>query len=91
MSLDDELKANGMLTVDELISGQPIDGFVANAGVVNLSTFVEWLDMRTKEMLTIKARMLLDKNDENDLFEWVLAHSAAFNEVRVNLKKAMKS
>jgi hypothetical protein len=72
MSIDDELKAAGMLTVKELMNGQPLDGFVAHAGVDDLDKFSKWLDMRTEEMMKMKGRMELDKNDGGELFEWVL-------------------
>ena len=44
---------------------------------------------RAKEMITMRARMELDKKDDTELFEWVLAHAAAFNEVRVNFNAAL--
>lgn len=89
MTLDEELKAAGLLTVKELMNGQPTDGFLAHAGVSNLNTFSEWLNMRSEEMLKMKARMILDKREDEELFEWVLSHCSAFNEVRINLNAAL--
>ena len=66
MSIEDELKKAGMLTVKELIDGQPADGFIVHAGVTDIDKFSEWLNMRSEEMLKMKARMLLDKNDDGD-------------------------
>ena len=90
MTLDEELKEAGMLTISELMEGQPIDGFIANKAVNDLPSFMKWLDMRSKEMLRIKARMILDKNTDTEMHEWVLSHCAAFNEVRVNLNAVLK-
>ena len=89
MTLDDELKAAGMLTVSELMAGQPLDGFVANTSVNDLTAFSEWLDMRSKEMLRMKARMTLDKKEGDDLYEWVLSHCAVLKEVRINFNIAI--
>lgn len=89
MALDEELKAAGLLTIKEIMNGQPTDGFIAHAGVDNLESFSKWLNMRTEEMLKMKARMILDKREEEELFEWILSHCSAFNEVRVNLNAVM--
>lgn len=89
MTLDEKLKEAGLLTVDELMKGQPMDGFIAHAGVNDLATFVEWLDMRSKEMLRMKARMTLNKMEDDEMFEWIVSHCAAFNEVRINLRQAL--
>ena len=89
MDIDDQLKKAGMLTVKELMNGAPLDGFQRHAGVKDLETFKQWLDMRTEEMLKLKAKMLLKKQDDTELFEWAFAHSAAFNEVRINLNAAI--
>lgn len=88
MTLDEELKAAGFLTVEEALS-EAHNRFHVHAGVKDLETFMQWLEMRTKEMSEMKARMILDKKDETELFEWVLSYCAAFNEVRVNLKAAL--
>jgi hypothetical protein len=87
-AIDDELKAAGMLTVSELMQGQPADGFITHAGVNSFDTFGEWLDMRAQEMMELKARMMLDKKEDSELFEWVLSHCAILHEVRVNFKAA---
>ena len=89
MDIDEELKAAGLLTVSELMAGQPIDGFKVHAGVESLETFLAWLDMRTKEIMSMRARLTLDDRENEELFEWVLAHSAAFQEVRTNLRAAL--
>ncbi len=89
MSIDDELKAAGMLTVSELMEGHPLKGFLVHRGVNDLDKFSQWLDMRTKEMLDMKARMNLDKRDDGELFEWVLSHCAILQEVRINFNAAI--
>lgn len=87
-TLDARLKAAGMLTATELMQGQPIDAFVKHAGVKDLATFSEWLDLKCREFLTLKARRSLEKQPEDEMYEWVFAHAAVFHEVRVNFKAA---
>ena len=87
--LDEQLKAAGLLTVSECMAGQPIDGFIVNAQVKDLETFKQWLDMRTREIKTMKAKRSVEKKSDDDLFEWVCAHDAAFNEIRLNFNAAM--
>ena len=90
-TLDARLEAAGMLTVAQLMRGQPIDAFVKHAGVKDLATFSEWLDMKCKEFLSLKARRILEKLPEDELHEWVFAHAAVFHEVRVNFDAATAS
>ena len=91
MTLDEELENAGMLTVSELMVGQPIDGFQTHKNINGLKDFSDWLEMRTKEMLSMKARLTLDGNDESELFEWVLGHCAILHETRLNFNAALKS
>ena len=90
MSIDEELKSRGMMTTAELLAGSPVDGFVTHAQVKDISSFVKWLDMETACYLDQKARLELDGDDKSEIYEWVLAHYATFNEVRVNLRAALK-
>ncbi len=87
--LDQEMKAAGMITLTELLSGQPLDKFIKHAGVVDLNSFEQWLSMRHVETQKARARMDLDKKEGDELYEWTLAHAAAFHEVMVNFKAAI--
>jgi hypothetical protein len=88
-TLAERMKAAGMMTVDELLAGAPLDAFTRHAGVNNLETFGQWLEMRRREYVTMQAKRTLDKREEDDLYEWVLAHAGVFGEVHVNFKAAM--
>ena len=90
VSLDEELKNAGMLSVAEILAGRPIDAFIRNAGVTDIDTFAQWLDMRCEEMLSMQARMQLDKNEESELYEWVMSHAAVLQEVLINFKAATR-
>lgn len=88
--LDSRLIAAGMFSVSQLMAGTPIDAFRKHAGVNDLDTFSQWLDMKAKEYLTMQARMTLDKSEDDELYDWAFSHAAVFAEVRVNFKAATK-
>jgi hypothetical protein len=88
-TLAERMKAAGMMTVDELLAGAPLDAFTRHAGVNSLETFAQWLEMRRREYVTMQAKRTLDKREDDDLYEWVLAHAGVFGEVHVNFKAAM--
>jgi len=84
--IDKKLKEAGMITLTDILNNNPFDEFHKNAGVHSLSTFSDWLDIRYEEMLKLKSKMILEKKDEDELYEWVLSHAAVLGEVRANFK-----
>lgn len=88
-SLDDRLKAAGMFSVAELLAGAPLDGFMTHAGMRDLATFIQWVEMKRAEYLRIQGRYDLGEKTKDDLYEWTVAHSAVFAEVHLNLKAAL--
>lgn len=88
-SLDDRLKSAGMLSVAELMAGAPLDAFMTHVGVSDLATFGQWVEMKRAEFLKLMARYDLGDKPKDDMYEWVVAHSAVFGEVHVNLKAAL--
>ncbi|MCF5382011.1 hypothetical protein GIW05_00550 [Pseudomonas syringae] len=87
-SLAARMKAAGMYSVDELLSGTPIDRFIVHNGVTDLVSFGQWIEMKRREYVSIQARLTLDKRDADPLFEWTVSHAAVFGEVMVNFKAA---
>lgn len=90
-SLDERLSAAGMLTVAQILAGAPLDAFIRHAGVHDLESFGQWLEMRRAETVRLQARFALEKRDGDELYEWVIAHAAAFSEVAINFRAACKS
>lgn len=88
-SLDERMKAAGMLSVSQLLAGAPMDAFHKHAGVVDLDSLLEWVEMRRGECIRAQARYDLDK-PKDDLYEWAIAHSAVFTELHVNLRAAIE-
>lgn len=89
--LDERLEAAGMLTVAQILAGAPLDAFIRHAGVHDLPTFGQWLEMRREESVRLQARFALEKRDGDELYEWVIAHAAAFSEVTINFRAACKA
>ncbi|MNF33082.1 hypothetical protein D3C85_448540 [compost metagenome] len=90
-TLAERMKAAGMMTVDEILAGAPLDAFTRHAGVNSLEAFGQWLEMRRREYVSMQARRTLDKREDDELYEWVLAHAGAFGEVHVNFRAAMSA
>lgn len=86
-NLDERMKAAGMLSIQDMLEKAPLGAFSAHAGVVDLESFEEWIQMRREEFLRMQARMTLDKQ-EDEMFEWVLSHVAVLGEVMANFRQA---
>jgi hypothetical protein len=84
--LDKQLKAAGMITLSECLKSNPIGKYAVHKDVDNLERFEQWLDMRFTEMMKMKSRMLLAKKEDDELFEWVLAHAAVLGEIRTQFQ-----
>jgi hypothetical protein len=89
--LNEKMIAAGMIPLNDLLCGSPLDGFVAHKGVDCLEKFEQWLNMRHEGFLRMAIKMELNKGANDDMFEWVLSHRAAFNEVLVNFRAAKAS
>lgn len=91
-SLNARLKAKGMFTVDEMMGETPLSRWEIHSGMDSLEFFSEWLDRKTEEYLRMRlAYELGDKDKSDELYEWVLAHSAVFQSIRTNFKAAMSA
>ncbi len=88
--LDSRLRAAGMTGVAELLKGAPLDAFIKHAGVNDLGSLLQWAEMRRAECLRATARYDLgEKPEDDDMYEWTVAHCAAFTELHVNLRAAI--
>lgn len=88
-SLDERMEAAGMIPLSRLLSGDtPLAKWEAHTGVRTLAHFEEWLLRRHREIKTMHAEYALgDKDESDELYEWVLAHSGAFSEVVANWRQ----
>ena len=85
--LDKKMVEAGMTPLTEMLKKRPLDQFMTHAGVTDLVSFEDWLTMRYKEMLSLQATIELKGNpEENELYEWAIAHTAVLREVIVNYR-----
>ncbi|WP_273785673.1 hypothetical protein [Brucella intermedia] len=90
--LNARLKAKGMYSIDEMMGNLPIDKWRVHSGMTDLTFFGEWLERKSREYLTMKAAYDVgDKDESDELYEWVLAHYGAFHDVLVNFRAALSS
>lgn len=91
-SLDERMKAAGMFTVAEMMGVTPLTKWKVQVGMTDLDTFSAWLDRKVSEYLTMKAAYDLgDKDESDELYEWVLAHAGAYSSIRENFRAALAS
>lgn len=88
------LKAAGMFTIEQMmddnVSG--LGPFDTHAGVHTFEDVCEWVDRKRLEYTRMRARHELDKTEGvNELYEWTLAHSAAFTSISKHLRKVKSS
>ncbi|OOC51183.1 hypothetical protein [Brucella intermedia] len=90
--LNARLKAKGMYSIDEMMGNLPIDKWRVHSGMTDLTFFGEWLERKSREYLTMKAAYDVgDKDESDELYEWVLAHYGAFHDVLVNFRAALST
>ncbi|EOV9637338.1 DUF551 domain-containing protein [Cronobacter sakazakii] len=87
--IDTRMKEAGMLSVTEIIAGRQIDAFMRHAGVVDLESLLQWAEMRRAEFLRMQARYDIGDKPEDDMYEWVISHVAAFSELHINIRAIM--
>lgn len=87
-SIDERMKAAGMMPVSEMLERSTFGKFAAHASVNDLKSFEQWLLMRRSEFIRQQAQMTLDGEDKDEMFEWVVAHNAVLAEVIANLRQA---
>ena len=90
-TLDVRMKEAGMITLTEIWSGLPIDDFIKTNKVTTLEYFGRWLESRYKEASTMFAKRTVNKQEDDELYEWVLAHNAVFKEVLLNFNQVKQS
>ncbi|WP_421416485.1 hypothetical protein [Agrobacterium tumefaciens] len=86
-ALDERMKAAGMYTIAEMMGITPLTKWTSNPAINTIEHFSEWLDRKTAEYLRMKAAYELgDKSQDDELYEWVLAHAGVFSTIRDQLR-----
>lgn len=86
--LDIRMREAGMIPLSEMLKNIPLEKWLAHAGVNDLQSFEDWLQMRRGEMLRMQATMEVKKQTDDELYEWVMSHAAVFTEVLCNFRAA---
>lgn len=88
-TLDERMAAAGMVPLSDLLSNEtPVDKYMAHVGVSDINSFEQWLMRRHNELQKMRIPYALGDKDENDeLYEWILGNSGAFSEVVANFRQ----
>lgn len=91
--LDARMVAAGMIPLTELLSGNlPLDRWRAHVGVRDLDSFGKWLETKHREYMRMRVKYELgDKSKDDEMFEWVFAHAAAYGDVIANYRQVLIS
>jgi len=87
-NLDSRMREAGMMPLSEMLVSIPLGKWLTHTGVNDMNSFEAWLNMRREEMLRMQVTMELDKREDDELYEWVIAHAAVFTEVICNFRAA---
>ena len=91
-ALNKKLKANGMFTIDQMMDDEVsgLGPFDTHVGVKSFDDVCEWVDRKRLEYTRMRASQEL-KAEKSELYEWVLAHNAAFTCISKHLRKVKSS
>jgi len=87
--LDVKLKALGLTPLSNILKGKP-NPLTLHRGVDSLDAFEKWLNMRYEECMRMKAQFIVEGREDDELYEWVLAHAHTFEEVLGNYNQIKK-
>jgi len=91
IELDKQLVEAGMLPLSQMLKSNPLGKYAVHKGMDNLEFFEKWLDMRFIEMMKFKAKMVIAKKEDDELFEWAISHASVLGEVRAQFQACMAS
>lgn len=76
--IDERLVDAGMMAVEDAIRGSIKSSFHIHAGVSNFESYERWLTMKRREALTGMATFQMEKREDDEMFEWYVAHNGVF-------------
>lgn len=80
--LDIKMKDLGMIPLSKMLNTNPMGIYGTHKNVNNLVQFEQWLNMRFEEMMKLKVSMILNKKEDDEMYEWVLSHAAVLGEIK---------
>jgi len=90
--LSKRMKEAGMIPLNDILSGKSLlGGFDIQVGMDSLEAFEAWLKRKQESYTRSRISMELDKNTDHELYEWILAHQAAFHSIYQHFIAATKN
>lgn len=87
IDINEALIARGMYTVAELLNGElPTDSYKISRDVTDYDSFTAWLEAQAKQYTIMRLRYETGFEKQDDMYEWVFSHSAAYKDVILNWK-----
>jgi len=83
------MTSKGMLSIDEILSGNLMGKFSTNVGVVDINSLLKWVEQQNEKFLRMRMEYELGIKQKDELYEWVFAHSAVFATVQDHMRKAL--
>lgn len=88
--LDQRMREANMITYSTMMRTVADNKFIGHAQVRSLEQFVQWLEMRYGESVSLQAQLQMEGKEDDELFEWTIAHVAIFKEVITNFKQTQR-
>ena len=89
LPLDERMQNAGMIPLSKILEGTSMAKWGLHCGVDDLDTFLELLEMKHEEYLRGQIRRELDKKEDDDMYEWYLAHSSVYGTIKEQFKHVM--
>lgn len=78
----------GMFSLEHMLEGNIMGEFSTHVGVSDFDSLLKWVEHNYRSYLKMRiAYELGDKDKNDDMFEWVFAHCAAFEIILDHLRK----
>jgi len=86
--LDARMIAAGMIPLSSMLKGHgEMEKWMRHAHVHTFEDFVEYVNMKQREYMSMRMRYELgDKDKNDDMFEWIFAHASAYDAIATQLR-----
>lgn len=89
LDIEEEMKKAGMIPLDDILSGESASKYETHVGVTDIERFSDWLTRKREEYIRMRIKQEFKKND--DLYDFVLGKTSAYNEIWLNFRKGTKN
>lgn len=89
-SLDERMKAAGMISLTELLADDGKSLFSVHTGCQDPESFLEIAEGKHRGYLRMRMEYELGDQPKDDMYEWVFSHASVWGDVVVNLRAAIE-